>query len=94
MFLADQGFRTRGYFYNIKNIPLSQEEKELDYGFYKYLYRPENPDGMCDAWGKRINKNPYFKSLYAATTLYGVSPEIKKYIIAEPELLPKNGLYG
>lgn len=44
--------------------------------------------------GKRINKNPYFKSLYAATTLYGVSPEIRKYIIAEPELLPKNGLYG
>lgn len=76
--IADVGFWTRGYFYNISNSPLSETEKELDYGFYNDKIFSGN---YCDVYANEINYKPQFLSIFAHTTLYGVSMAIREKII-------------
>lgn len=82
--LLSDGYWTRGYCYTVTNIPLTDKEKKLDYGFW------DNGAKMrfLDADGKEMDHQPEYLSCYGLKTLYGLSIPIRKRIIADPDILP------
>lgn len=85
--IVDISYWKKGFFYTIGNLPLTESEKTLDYGFYK-LGIPGIRDGwFCTEEGKKIDYQPKIKGIYGVATITGISAEIEKEIIMNPLLL-------
>ncbi len=80
--IVGKEYWTQGLFYTIGNIPLTEEEKNLDYGFYSVIngmFYKEN--------GVLIKKKPKIYGCYGITTDIGISMYIRKELIIDPSLL-------
>jgi hypothetical protein len=84
---------TQGLFYTISNIPVTEEEQNLDYGFWRTRTYINNDNDMIwggyyvNEEGERLDYVPKIKSLYGITTMTGVASDIKKELIINPNLL-------
>ena len=77
---------TCGFFETVGNIPLTQEEKKLDYGFFNWDLDREIGCFMKPS-GKIILHEPKFLEQYGICTLSGIYSEIIFKSILDPELL-------
>lgn len=84
--IVEGGYWRRGYFENIGNIPLTEEEKNLDYGFFgmEVLSRWgtfKNADGTF------LDHHPTFCSAYGILVYAGIYMLIRTESIIDPSLL-------
>lgn len=84
--IVPKTYWTNGWFETIGNIPLTEEEKKLDYGFF-------NMDALWRVgWfqtsdGKKLDHIPKFFSLYAIKTYTGIFSSLKLRMLLEPKIL-------
>jgi len=76
----------RGWIETIGNIPLSEEEKKLDYGFYEKDYIGSE-GSLYKANGEGLKKIPKYFGSYGISTLNGLYSKIKTELIIDPSLL-------
>ncbi|MCU9533315.1 Imm51 family immunity protein [Streptococcus sp. CSL10205-OR2] len=74
----------RGYFYTLTNIPLTEEEKGLDIGFYRLSF-PKNY--FCKVTGEKMVREPKILGLHGITTLTGIASEVERELIIDPTLV-------
>ncbi len=80
--VVSKGYWTQGIFYNVGNIPLTEEEKNLDYGLYNSI------DGkFYKANGTLIERKPKIYGGYGITTGIGIAIEVEEELIIDPSLL-------
>lgn len=74
------GYWEKGFFQTIANIPLTNEEKNLNYGFFKM--HPLGKYGyFVDSKGEEINYQPNLYSLYGVTNIIGIYTAIRLEIL-------------
>lgn len=80
--IVDETYWKKGYFYTIANIPFTEHEKELDYGFYSI------GKGKClKEDGHEISHQPSLIGTYGIATITGIARNIEKELIIDPGLL-------
>lgn len=85
--IVDISYWKKGYFYTIGNAPTSNDERTLDYGFYK-LGIPGIRQGLfCTEEGIRMDKDPEIMGMYGITTITGIAAEIEQELILDSSLL-------
>lgn len=83
--IVDAIYWTKGYFFTIANIPIDDNEEELDYGFYsvgKGNYFKED--------GQELMHQPLLLGTYGIATITGIANNIEKELIINPVLLAFN----
>ena len=74
----------KGYFHTIANIPLTEEEKKLDFGFYSIHFKG---NFFCKETGELLDKEPKLLGMHGITTISGIGLEIEEELIINPSLL-------
>ncbi len=83
----------KGYFYTIGNEPLSEEEKNLDYGFFK-TYSIKKGGYFVSFDGNYLDREPKYYSINALKTIYGVSMYLcREFIINESIDIDRSAFY-
>ncbi|MCL2816864.1 MAG: Imm26 family immunity protein [Clostridiales bacterium] len=85
--IVDVAYWQRGFFYNVGNIPLTDFEKSLDYGFYNLPIFPGQDGWFCTEEGERLNRQPRIFGIHGITTITGVASEIEQELIINPALV-------
>lgn len=85
--IVDKSNWQKGYFYTIGNIPISQKDKKVDYGFFKSGIPGIKHGYFCTEEGVKLGHFPKFYSRYAILTTGGIASQIEKEIIVNPLLL-------
>lgn len=80
--IVDYSYWTRGYFYTIANIPLDENEKNIDYGFYSVGFGK-----FYKSTGEEIMHKPKIFGMNGITTIIGIAKEIESEFIFNPKLL-------
>ncbi|WP_285946519.1 immunity 26/phosphotriesterase HocA family protein [Thomasclavelia cocleata] len=78
--ITNYGPWTKGYFYTIGNIPITDEEKQMDCGFKDFPitdFKNENPF-FRNIYGERIDYEPQFSTSFGLCSYKGVNFEICK----------------
>ena len=84
--IITDGYWRLGYFETIGNIPLTAEEKSLDYGFFNSDVI--GPGGVfVKADGEEINNFPKYFSIYGTAVYAGIYMSIRTETILDPTLL-------
>lgn len=87
--IVDISYWKKGYFFTIGNLPLTEIENTLNYGFYKLGISGIRDGWFCTEEGEKIEHQPKIIGIYGVATITGISAEIEKEIIMDP-LLIKN----
>jgi len=80
--IVDNSYWKKGLFYTVGTEQITEEERKLDYGFYKIgngKYYKEN--------GIEITHQPSILGTYGVATISGIASKIEKEIIINPEVL-------
>lgn len=85
--IVDISYWQKGFFFTIGNLPLTDIENTLDYGFYKFGIHGIRDGWFCTEEGDKLNHQPRIKGIYGVATITGISAEIEKEIIMDPLLL-------
>lgn len=91
--LVSNSYWTSGYFFNICNVKLWQEEQNLNYGFWKTKWMPGQDGTLLDAGryikedGTIISEKPKYFDLYAVTTDIGIGKRMVKELIYDSTIL-------
>ena len=86
LFIVTRQYWTGGYFETIGNIPLTEEDRNLDYGFYKSeLIGCKGC--FCKETGEILDHIPKYFDGMGVTTLIGVYRALKREAIIDPSLL-------
>ena len=85
--IVDKSYWTQGYFFTIGNIPLTQEDNNLDYGFYFPGFIGDEMGNFCTEEGEAIEGQPKNFGIYGITTITGIFTRIEQSLILEPSLL-------
>lgn len=85
--IVDISYWKSGFFYTIGNLPLTEIEKTLDYGFYKLGIPGIRDSWFCTEEGEKIDRQPKIKGIYGVATITGIAAEIEKEIIMNPLLI-------
>ncbi|MCU9533312.1 Imm51 family immunity protein [Streptococcus sp. CSL10205-OR2] len=74
----------RGYFYTLTNIPLTEEERTLDIGFYSISFRGNY---FCKVTGEKMEREPQILGIDGITTLTGIATNVERELIIDPTLV-------
>ena len=86
LFIVTRQYWTGGYFETIGNIPLTEEDRNLDYGFYdEDFIGPMG--GFYKETGEMLDYMPKYVYIFGISTLIGVYNYLKKEAIIDPSLL-------
>lgn len=85
--IVDVSYWKKGFFYNIGNLPLTEVEKGLDYGFYKLGIPGIREGWFCTEEGKKLSHQPKIKGFYGVATITGISAMIEQEIIMDSSLI-------
>lgn len=80
--IIHESYWRKGLLYTIGNEKVTQEEKDLDYGFYETKngqFYKEN--------GEKLSKIPRIKILNGITTIIGIGVKIEQELIIDPYIL-------
>lgn len=77
---------SNGWFETIGNIPLTDEETRLDYGFYRKDFIGKNGSFFKEN-GEMMDHIPKFFDSYGVTSLNGIYMDIRVETIIDPSLL-------
>ena len=82
--IVTSGYWAQGYFETIGNIPLTDEEKKLDYGFF----RIEGKGGIIlKANGEDMDHMPKYLQSYGISVYAGIYMSLRTEAIIDPTLL-------
>ena len=78
--ITNYGPWTQGYFQTVGNIPVSEEEKNLDCGFVSFSYMDKNKNNPFyrNIHGKRLDHVPQFNTSFGLCSYKGVNYELCK----------------
>ncbi len=82
--IVDVSYWNKGLFFNVGKTEITDFEKELDYGFYKIGM---NSNWYCKEDGTVLNDIPDIVGMFGVATMNGISSQIEKEIIINPNLL-------
>lgn len=82
--IVSDDYWKKGYFYTIANLPLTEEEKSIDFGFYKIHFKG---NFFCKETGEVLSKEPKFLGMHGLTTITGIGTEIERELIINPSLV-------
>ena len=82
--IVGDAYWKKGYFHTIANIPLTEEEKKLDFGFYSIHCKG---NFFCKETGELLDKEPKILGIHGITTISGIGLEIERELIINPSLL-------
>lgn len=82
--IVSQHYWRSGYFYTIDNIPLTEDEKKIDFGFYKLNFKG---NFFCKETGEVLEEEPKLLGFHGISTLTGVASAIGRELIIDPSLL-------
>ncbi|NQM31099.1 hypothetical protein HO415_10700 [Streptococcus suis] len=82
--IVSDDYWKKGYFYTIANIPLTEEEKNLDFGFYKIHFKN---NFFCKETGEVLEQEPKILGGHGITTITGIATEVERELIIDPTLL-------
>ncbi|MCK4260913.1 MAG: immunity 26/phosphotriesterase HocA family protein [Halanaerobiales bacterium] len=82
--IVDISYWNKGLFCNVGNIPLSEYENELDYGFLKISIKSNI---YCKKDGTVLEKKPEMLGIFGVSTINGIASKIEKQLIINPDLL-------
>ena len=82
--IVGDAYWKKGYFHTIANIPLTEEEKNLDFGFYKLHFKG---NFFCKETGELLDKEPKLLGMHGITTISGIGWDIERELIINPSLL-------
>lgn len=91
--IINDGLWRNGTFFTVGYQEVSEQEKAIDYGFYRFRYVPAEAGGLVDrgdildAAGNKLDREPKYLSICGYRTLDGIEQGIRKEIIANPELI-------
>ncbi|HBT95593.1 MAG TPA: hypothetical protein DEB24_05685 [Coriobacteriia bacterium] len=85
-YLTSKSFNS-GYLFVLGNVPLTDEEKQLDYGFFSTTFWI-----MTDVYGNLIETTPRFIGMSALGNFGALARELKIEFIIDPSLLDLGGL--
>ncbi|HHT7755644.1 Imm26 family immunity protein [Streptococcus suis] len=72
--VSDDYWKKR-YFYTISNIPLTEEEKSIDFGFYKIHFKT---NFFCKENGEILEKEPKLLGIHGLTTITGIATDVER----------------
>lgn len=78
--IVDISYWNKGYFYNIGNEPITDEERNLDYGLLRIGIKS---NVICKEDGTVLEKKPKILGIYGISTMTGVASRIRKEIIIQ-----------
>lgn len=84
-----------GKFYTVGQKPLTEEEKKIDYGFYKMKLEPSRMiyEGLVDNGyivdinGCKMDHEPEFLETTGCITIIGIEKELRQEIIVNPSII-------
>lgn len=82
--IVSDDYWKKGYFYTISNIPLTEVEKNLDFGFYKIHFKG---NFFCKETGEILDREPKILGMHGITTLTGIATEVERELIIDSTLL-------
>lgn len=82
--IVSDDYWKKGYFYTISNIPLTEEEKSIDFGFYKIHFKT---NFFCKENGEILEKEPKLLGIHGLTTITGIATDVERELIIDPTLL-------
>lgn len=88
-FIITSQYWSYGWFETIGNIPLTEKDNNLDYGYYNKDF-VGSQGAFYTAEGNVLNHFPKFFSSFGVTTLTGVYNALRDEIIIDPSLLEKD----
>ena len=81
--IVDISYWNKGYFYTVGNVPLTDEEKSLDYGFYRSMVR----DFFVTEEGTTLSYQPQLLGTYSIKTITGIAYYMWEELIMNSSLL-------
>lgn len=87
--IVDNSYWNKGFFYTVGNVAITEDEKTLDYGFYKIGV---NSGWYCKEDGRIIENKPMILGTYGIATITGVASKIEKELIINSDLLKSSKL--
>ena len=85
--IVDKSYWTKGYFYTIGNVPLSDMELNLDYGFYKSGIPGIRDGWFCTEEGEKLKEEPKLMGIYGVATITGIAAGVETELIMDDSLL-------
>lgn len=82
--IVSNSYWNSGLFFNIGNFPISDYERNLDYGFLKLGFKSNS---YCKEDGTELQKRPEILGSFGISTVTGVAAEIEQELIINPDLL-------
>ncbi len=80
--IVDRSYWTRGYFFNITNEELSDDDINMDIGFYDI-----GKSRYVSAEGNLLLEEPSVLGTYGLATITGIASQIGKEIIMDPSIV-------
>ncbi len=80
--IIHESYWRKGLLYTIGNEKVTQEEKDLDYGFYSTKDGKFYKDN-----GEEVLKIPTIKCLKGITTIIGIGSDVEQELIINPDIL-------
>ena len=82
--IVDISYWNKGLFYNVGNVPLTEDEHRLNYGFLNIGIKANT---YCKENGEVIEGKPQILGVFGVSTITGVASKIEQQLIINPELL-------
>ena len=73
--IVSDDYWKKGYFYTISNIPLTEEEKSIDFGFYKIHFKT---NFFCKENVEILEKEPKLLGIHGLTTITGIATDVER----------------
>jgi len=78
--IVDISYWNKGFFFNVGNEPITNEEKSLDYGLLKIGIKTNT---FCKEDGTVLNEKPEILGIFGISTITGVASKIRKELIIQ-----------
>lgn len=85
--IVDKSYWEKGLFYIVGNNGISDNENNLNYGFYKIGI---NSNWYCKEDGTVLESKPEILGIYGVSTITGIASQIEKELIINPNFLNFN----
>lgn len=82
--IVDISYWNKGLFFNVGNIPITEAEKGMDYGFLKIGIKSNT---YYKEDGTVMNNKPEMLGIFGISTITGVASKVEQQLIINPDLL-------
>lgn len=83
--IIGEGLWKNGTFFTVGHCEITEKEKQLDYGFFKFKRYPNGY--IVDVDGNVLDKEPKYLEHGAYNTIHGIEVDVREALILHPEIM-------